>query len=99
MLEKAGKKGNRMNRYSDQLKAQVLKEVGETGNIVIVAKTHGLNHKTVWNWVHRSQTKVETMKLKKVRDLERKISDQELEIRMLRDLLKKTNQVLFNDLK
>ncbi len=88
-----------MSKYSPELKAQIIKEVGETKNIVAVAKAHNLNHKTVWSWVNRKRIEPEMASYKKVTELQRKLSALTLENQILKDLLKKTNQAWLSECK
>lgn len=86
-------------QYSESQKQQILKEVSETGNVSLVAKKHGVPKGTVGTWV--SNTKPHNIKKHKekseVKDLRKKLSDAELENRVLKELLKKTYQVWNND--
>ena len=88
-----------MNKYSSELKEQIIKEVNETKNITLVANNHNLNHKTVWNWVNRKKNESKFTTLKTIQVLEKKLLDSELENQILKELLKKTNQVWLSDSK
>ena len=79
-----------MKRFPQEIKDQVLKEVEEVGNVVMVARKHGINHKTVNNWVQAYRNKDQITEQKTMKQLARKIKDQELEIEVLKALLKKT---------
>lgn len=79
-----------MNKYSSELKDQVIKEVLEVGSTSVVAKKHGLNTKTVFNWVKGFKNKDLIEDRKTIKFLNKKIQDQDLEIQVLRELLKKT---------
>lgn len=80
-----------MKRYSLEQKAQVIKEIKDTGNAAVVARKHGLPYKTVYAWIYK-ENRPSAHPSKKYKDLEEKIKEQELEIAILKELLKKTNQ-------
>lgn len=44
------------NKYSKELKEQILKEVKDTGNIALVARNHGISYQTVVGWVRRKKS-------------------------------------------
>lgn len=77
-------------KFTNELKEQVVKECIEVGNITLVANKHGLNPKTVNRWVHESSNSVQIADSKKIKHLEKTIKDRELEIEVLKALLKKT---------
>lgn len=85
-----------MRQFSPELKDQILKEVKETGIVSVVAKKHNIPPSTVYTWISRLK-KPTTKSLenhtskKKIKDLEKQLSEKELENRVLKDLLKKTN--------
>jgi len=76
--------------YASELKSQVIKEVQGVGNCTLVARRHGLNPKTVNNWVRHFENKDSIAETKKIRELEKTLKDRELEIEVLKSLLKKT---------
>ncbi len=88
--------------YSPEFKQQVIKEAREVGNRSLVARKYDIAHSIVNKWVRGSgsngashtappmpqdhkQILVENEQLKKL------LGKKELEIEILRDLLKKTN--------
>ena len=75
---------------SNEIKEQVIKECIEVGNITLVSNKHGLNAKTVNRWVNDYHRRDEITELKKIRELEKIIKDRNLEIEVLKSLLKKT---------
>ncbi len=79
-----------MKHYSIEIKEQILKEIEEVGNITLVCKKHGIKRTTVMNWIHKTKNKSKISEQKIARELNRKIKDQELEIAVLKSLLKKT---------
>lgn len=76
--------------HNNEFKEQIVKECVEVGNITLVSNKHGLNPKTVNRWVNLSKNSVQIADSKKVRQLERTIKDRDLEIEVLKALLKKT---------
>lgn len=104
-------------KYTDEFKAQIIKECEETGNISVVSRKYNLNASMTARWIReakkslsaekRLQNKVlqdngqaiEKLKdaeeaLKQNEQLKKLIGEKELEILVLRDLLKKTNTAL-----
>ena len=80
-----------MRRYTEEEKREILKEVESLRNVSLVAKKHGIPATTIQNWIRKGfkpSNPSETKKLKKT------ISQQKLQISILKDLLKKTHQVL-----
>lgn len=86
-----------MKQYPMELKQQILKEVEETGSVNLVAKKHGLVAHTVGNWVRASKNAVQISEQRQIRELNKKIQDQALQIEVLKSLLKKTYQVWDNE--
>jgi transposase-like protein len=87
-----------MARYSAETKAQVLKEIAEVGSITVVANKHGISPKTVHHWVKSSKASGDRMaEYKQVKSLHQQLKDKDLEIRVLKELLKKTVQVWSNE--
>jgi transposase-like protein len=92
-------------KYSPEFKQQIVKEALEVGNGSLVARKHDLSQTIVNKWVRESQGRsgdktynkstplpqehkqviAENDKLKKL------LGEKDLEIEILRDLLKKTN--------
>ena len=83
--------------YTPEFKAQVTKEAIETNNTTLVAAKHGLAQKTVHNWFSKEINKNSISKKKSYNSLEKKYQDLELENRILKELLKKTTNVLVKD--
>ncbi len=86
-----------MTKHSNELKAQVIKEIAEVGSIKIVADKHGVNPKTAYAWVRDSKAVDNVHHVKSVKALNQQLKDKDLEIRVLKDLLKKTVQVLSSE--
>jgi len=90
-------------RYSAEFKNKIIKEVKETGNASLVARKHDLVAGTVTRWVRDSKKNNSTANkynndeddtdLVKENDrLKKLLGEKDLELAILRDLLKKTNQ-------
>lgn len=97
---------SKQNRYPIDFKQQIVKEAMETGNATLVARKHDLVAGTVTRWIRESKNlnKATTKssrcnhdqditEVTKVNDqLKKLLGEKDLEIAILRDLLKKTNQ-------
>ena len=79
-----------MKRYTDEEKIEILKEVESLGNVSLVAKKHGMPSTTIQNWIRKGLSKPNPSE---IRRLKKTISEQKLQISILKDLLKKTHQV------
>lgn len=92
-------------QYTPEFKQQVIKEAREVGNCSLVARKYDIAHSIVGKWVRKSKNNginyttpkipqdhkellIENERLKKL------LGKKELEIEILRDLLKKTNPQL-----
>ena len=84
---------DKLRSYSKELKAQIVKECMETNNYAVVAKKHDVPATTVYTWFRRDKNKQKTDNRKSQRVLEKELADAKLEIAVLKDLLKKTNQL------
>ena len=78
--------------YSSEFKAQLLKEVKDTGNMAAVAKAHGIATSTLGGWVSKSRTKSNKEETQSIQSLRKRLEDVEPENLVLKELLKKTNQ-------
>lgn len=85
------------NRYDAELKAQVIKEVKETKNIALVARTRGLIYNTVSGWILAERKAPAKKQQKDQKELRTRLAKLELENRILKELLKKTNQAWLSD--
>jgi len=83
----------KLRSYSKEFKAQIIKECVETNNHAVVAKKHDVPATTVYTWFRRDKNKQKTDNRKSQRALEQELADANLEIAVLKDLLKKTNQL------
>ena len=81
------------SKYPPEFKEQIVKEIKEVGSTATVCRKHNLDSRSVWHWVHADENKNSIGKAKTAKELGKKIQDQELEIKVLKELLKKTVQV------
>ncbi len=86
-----------VNRHSKELREQALKEVKETGNMALVARNRGLSYTTIVDWVNAEKRAPKKEHKKSLKNLESRLRDAELENRILKELLKKTNQLWLTD--
>ena len=95
--------------YTQEMKDQIIKEVEETGNLNVVARRHEIAPSTVSTWIKRlkganSKSKditAITEVTKQIKEIESEndqlkkiLGEKDLEIAILKDLLKKTNPQL-----
>ena len=90
-----------MENYDDNFKKRILKEISEVKNIALVARKNNIPKSTLQTWVSNTkrdtpEERDRTIKSNKIKELEKKLSARELEIEVLRDLLKKTHQLWMN---
>lgn len=88
-----------VKRYPKELREQILKEVKDTGNMALVARNHGIPHQTVAFWVCAEKKAPGRAQRREVKALEARLLDAELENRILKELLKKTNQLWLTDVR
>ncbi len=86
-----------LNNHDLELRKKILCEVKETGNIALVARTHGLKYQTIFAWVRNERRAPLKKKVKAMQEQERKLERLELENRILKELLKKTNLAWLSD--
>ena len=83
-----------LERYSPELRRQVLKDLNDLKSIPLVARKHGIPVHAIYRFRKEDLHSPELNKDKKIRELRSELDDKELEIKILRDLLKKTYQVM-----
>lgn len=83
--------------YTNELKIKLINEVDEVGSISPVAKKHGIPASTIHNWIRSSGKKpvyksaINNKSLKhENKRLKGKLQEAELELMILKDLLKKS---------
>jgi transposase len=95
--------GRKNVRYPEEFRNQIVKEVEEVGNATLVARKHDLIPGTVTRWVRESKQASKTNNPlnidystnspldKENEQLKKLLGEKDLEIAILKDLLKKTN--------
>jgi len=83
--------------YNKEFKEQILKECMETNKYNIVAKKHDVPVTTVYTWLKRDKNKSKIQTAKGQKALEKELTDAKLEIKILKELLKKTHQLWLKD--
>ena len=85
--------------YDQEFKEKVIQEVQQTKSISVVSKKHEIPVSTIHGWLKKSSTKIDLKSQIKNKDLKvevktlrSKLADAELELLILKDLLKKTYQ-------
>ncbi|MFD2672225.1 transposase [Marinicrinis sediminis] len=98
-------------KYAREFKLQVVKEALETGNTTLVSRRYELSRNMVQRWVRESRNgkfddihtddfSLDTKELAQENDqLKRLLGEKDLEIAILRDLIKKKNPQLLKKLK
>lgn len=86
-----------MKKYSNETKVQILAEIKEVGSIEAVARKHNISGKTIHNWLRAERNKDVNDATKSVRQLEKALAEKDLQIEVLKSLLKKTYQVWSNE--
>ena len=96
--------GRKNTRYPEEFRNQIIKEVEEVGNATLVARKHDLVPDTITRWVRKSKKTNNTnypvnidystnSSLDKENEqLKKLLGEKDLEIAILKDLLKKTAQ-------
>jgi transposase len=83
--------------YSPEFREQIIKECMETNKYNVVAKKHQVPATTVYTWIKRDKNKSKTQKAKGQKALGKELADAKLEIKVLKELLKKTHQLWLKD--
>lgn len=86
-----------VKKYSKELREQILKEVKDIGNVALVARNHGIPYQTVVSWIGSERRAPARKRNQDLKALESRLRDAELENRILKELLKKTNQLWLTD--
>lgn len=84
--------------YNQELKTKVLKEFEETSSLSEVARQNNVPVTTVRSWILKRDGKKSSQSQKRqVEKLQRELATSQVEIQILKDLLKKTNQAWLKD--
>jgi hypothetical protein len=81
-------------KYSPELIEQVLKDFESTNDVSLVSQKHKIPAHAVYRFRRDRLKAPEISKDKKIRELTRELADKDLENKILRELLKKTYQVM-----
>ncbi|MCP4368142.1 MAG: transposase [Deltaproteobacteria bacterium] len=85
------------NRFSEEQKAQVVKECIETNNYAAVSSKHDIPVTTIYGWIRRHKNKQKKESRRNVKELEAELKDVKLENEILKELLKKSHQLWLKD--
>ena len=80
-------------QFTDEFKAQILKEVKQIHNVSFVARKHNICNKNIYNWIKADSSKHKDPHLAEVKKLKKELEESNLELMILKDLLKKTYQI------
>ena len=79
--------------HTEEFKAQVLKEVKEVHNVAFVARKHDIPAHRIRNWLKKAEPVTDLQKEKKKnKQLEKDLYEANLELEILKALLKKSHQ-------
>lgn len=92
----SGKKKGKVS-HTKEFKNKLIKEAEETGNTKAVAEKYDVQPPTLYSWVRSLKNKDKSQAKKTIRQLEQELADSELEVQVLKELLKKTTQALIKD--
>lgn len=81
-------------KYSPELKAQILKDLEETRDVGLVSQRHGVPRHAIYRFKRDALIPPGVNKDKLLKQKEKELQDMELENKILRELLKKTYQVM-----
>lgn len=84
--------------YDPELKTKVLKEFEETSSLTEVARQNNLPLTTVRSWILKRDGKKSSQSQKRqVEKLQKELATSQVEIQILKELLKKTNRAWLKD--
>lgn len=83
--------------YQAEFKEQVLKDCRETNNHTAVSRKYDLPASTVFTWINKDKNKPKIEKRKHEKDFEKELAEVKLENEILKELLKKSNQLWLKD--
>jgi transposase-like protein len=81
-------------KYSPELIEQVLKDLQSVKDVNIVSEKHGIPPHAIYRFRRDKLKSPEISKDKKIKELTTELQKKDLEVRILRELLKKTYQVM-----
>ena len=84
-------------RYSQIKKDQLIKEIKDCGSVTLVCKKHNIPPSTAHSWINPRVKKKAPECPESILKLKKELADKELKIKILEDLLKKTNHAWLGD--
>lgn len=81
-------------KYSSELIEQVLKDLESTGDVSLVSQKHSIPAHAIYRFRREKLKAPEISKDKKIKVLSKELAEKDLENQILRELLKKTYQVM-----
>lgn len=81
-------------KWTKETKENAVKDFVQTGNAAAVSKKYGTTPKTLYNWKWALQAHAKSVPQNDLKQLKKQLEDKELENQILRELLKKTYQVM-----
>lgn len=83
--------------HPKEFREKVAQEAIESGNQRATAEKYDLKPSIVYGWVRTLQSKDKNQAKKNINQLQKELEEKDLEIRVLKELLKKTTQTLIKD--
>lgn len=83
--------------YSKEFRAKIAKEAIESQNAKATAEKYELKPTTVYSWVKSFKGKDLVESTKTLSQMQKELNEKDLEIKILKELLKKTTQTLIKD--
>jgi len=83
--------------HSKEFREKVAKEAIESRNTKATAEKYELKPSTVYCWVKVFKNKDITQNQKPLSQMKKELDEKDLEIKILKELLKKTTQILIKD--
>lgn len=84
----------KQTKYSDEEKLKIIAEARSSGNIAATAKRYSISDVCIHGWIKKfSKSKPEKDLHSELKKLKQQLADRDLEISILKDLVKKTVQV------
>lgn len=81
-------------KYTPELRTRVLHDLEQTQDVKLVSARYGVPEHAIYRMRRERLASPEESKDKKIRELSIELKDKDLEIKILRELLKKTYQVM-----
>ena len=81
-------------KYSPELVAQALNDLESTGDVNLVSQKYQIPNHAIYRFRRDKLKAPEISKERKIKELSQKLADKDLENRILRELFKKTYQVM-----